>query len=452
MLGWCYKGAALVTALLMLGGCSAKAAVLDQAAPPVMLETAEPESVGMSAPALARIGAAVEQAIKAGDIPGAAVEVARQGKIVYRASFGARALYPKYQANSIDTVYDLASLTKPVGTATAIMKLVEQGKIRLWDRVGVYDPAFRRRGKNRVTVAELLEHSSGLPSALNERQSILPEAEGERLIDDMPLHFAPGSRYEYCNTCFIELAKILRVVAGNSLGDYSRRELFEPMGLEHALFFNPPPEERPRLSPEAEVRPGHYLLGRFVISGHGPIGAVGHAGLFATVDGLTAYAQMLLNGGTYNGHRILAPQTVAQMIAPRYLGRETQRIGNVRGLGWDEATTDSSNRGEIFGLGGFGHTGSTGCSLWIDPASQTVVVFLSNAAHIKRDNDDAVVRLYGRVTTLAAAAIDDNAVMGASAAQAARWGAQVAAQAPGFEQWAAQERRAWGKARKQSQY
>jgi CubicO group peptidase (beta-lactamase class C family) len=440
------KRAVATSALLILWGCTSKATVSDHpSSPPDVLQAASPESVGMSGPALSRIGTAIDQSIRAGDIPGAAVELIRRGKIVYRASFGARALYPKYQANGIDTVYDLASLTKPVGTATAVMKLVEEGKIRLWDRAGVYDPAFRRHGKSRVTVAELLEHSAGLPSALNEQQSILPESQGERIIDDMPLHFAPGSRYEYCNTCFIELAKIVRIVAGNSIGDYSRRELFEPMGLGHALFFTPPREERSRLSPEAEVRPGHYLLGRFVIAGHGPIGAVGHAGLFATVDGLSAYAQMLLNGGNYNGHRILAPQTVAQMIAPRYLGRETQRIGNVRGLGWDEASTDSSNRGEIFGFGGFGHTGSTGCSLWIDPASQTAVVLLTNAAHIKHDNDDAVVRLYGRVSTLAAAAIDDSSVAESSTEQAARWGAQVAAQAPGFEEWAAAERRNWTK-------
>jgi len=413
------------------------------AAQPDTLEPARPESVGMSTTALARIDGAVQQAIQAGDIPGATIEVIHQGKIAYRAAFGARALYPVYQANSLDTIYDLASMTKPIGTATAVMKLVEEGKIRLWDRVAVYDPAFHRRGKQQVTVEELLDHSAGLPSALNESESVLPEATGEQLIDNMPLHFAPGSQYEYCNTCFIELAKIVRVVSGKSIGDFDAQEIFAPMGIAQSMFFDVPASDLSRTSPEAEVHRGRYLLGKFVIAGHGPIGAIGHAGLFSTVDGVAAYAQMLLNHGHYNGAQILSPTTVAQMIAPHYLGRSTQRIGSIRGLGWDEATTDSSNRGELFSFGGYGHTGSTGCSLWIDPATETAVIFLSNAAHVKRDNDDAVVRLYGRISTLAAAAIQDPSAANESAEQAAAWGAQVAAQAAGFEQWATEDRQLW---------
>ena len=402
-----------------------------------------PESAGMSSSALARIDTSVQEAVAQGNIPGAAVEIIHNGNIVYRKAFGARALYPAYEANSIDTIYDLASMTKAVATATAVMKLAEQGKIRLWDRAAHYDPAFASHGKGQVTIEELLDHSAGLPSALNEQQSIAPEAKGERIVDTMPLHFAPGSRYEYCNTCFIELAKIVRIASGKSLAEFAAEQIFGPLGIHQSMFFHAPNSTIAHISPEAEVYAGTYLRGRFVIAGHGPIGAMGHAGLFGTVDAVAVYAQMLLNDGTYNHVQILSPLTVAAMTAPHYLGRTTQREGSVRGLGWDEATTDSSNRGELFGLGGYGHTGSTGCSLWIDPASKTAVVFLSNAAHIKHDNDDAVVRLYSRISTLAAAAITDSNAASERTRQAAEWSAQVAAQAPGFERWAFDDQRMW---------
>lgn len=407
------------------------------------LDMGIPEAVGVSHVALERIDDAVTAAVKSGAIPGAAVEIIHDGKIVYRKAFGARALYPTYEANSIDTLYDLASMTKPIATTTAIMKLIEQGKIRLWDRVANYDPAFASHGKSQVTVEELLEHSAGLPSALNERESIAPEATGERIVDAMPLHFAPGSRYEYCNTCFIELAKIVKIASHTSLANFLASDVFGPLGIAQTLTMRPSSSQDALVSPEAEVRPRKYLRGQFIIAGHGPIGAVGHAGLFGTADAVAIYAQMLLQNGSYNGVRILSPMSVTTMIAPHYLGRLTQRLGSVRGLGWDEATTDSSNRGEIFGFGGFGHTGSTGCSLWIDPSTKTAVIFLSNAAHVKRDNDNDVVRLYSRVSTLAAASITDPNSANESAAQANRWSAQVAAQAAGFEKWSASDERLW---------
>ena len=407
------------------------------------LRIARPESVGMSSTALVQIDAAVNDALQDQIIPGATVEIVHKGTIVYRKAFGLRALYPHQEPNTIDTIYDLASMTKPIATATAIMKLVELGRIRLWDRVAYDDPAFAAHGKEQVTIEELLDHSAGLPSALNERQSVAPPAQGEALIDAMKLHFAPGSRYEYCNTCFIELAKIVRIKSGMSIAQFDADEIFAPLGIADTMFFQNPRKDDDLISPEASIGQGRYLRGKFVIAGHGPIGAVGHAGLFANVDAVAIYAQMLLNGGTYGGKRILAPATIATMITPYYLGRHTQREGSVRGLGWDEATTDTSNRGELFGAGGFGHTGSTGCSLWIDPASETAIVFLSNAAHLRHDTGDEVVRLHARISTLAAAAIIDPQVSVDQALQASRWNAQVAAQAPGFEHWAAVDANLW---------
>jgi len=416
------------------------------------LPAAMPESVGMSSAALARIDSIVEGLIAKGDMPGAVVVIAHDGAVVYRKAFGKRALYPVPQANSVDTIYDLASMTKPIGTATAVMKLVEEGKIRLWDRVSFYDRAFAQHGKEQVTIEELLDHSAGLPSALNEAQSVLPEAQGEAIVDTMPLHFAPGTRFEYCNTCYIELARIVRLVSGMPIKEFDAKELFGPIGLGDALLFDPPAETLARVSPEAQAGHGRYVRGRFVIEGHGPIGAEGHAGLFGTADAVAAYAQMLLNGGVLNGVRVLSPATVAAMLRPYYLGRHTQRMGDVRGLGWDEATTYSSNRGEIFGDGGFGHTGSTGCSLWVDPATQTIVVLLTNAAHSPHSNDDDIIRLYGKISTIAAGAITDGKALEAMQRQAARWSAQVAAQAPGFDRWATLDEALWKKTGKGTEY
>lgn len=417
-----------------------------------ILPVAVPERAGMSSAALARIDGVIDRNIAAGNLPGAVVVIVHRGAIVYRKAFGNRAQLPRVQANSLDTIYDLASMSKAVGTATAVMKLVEEGKIRLWDRVAYYDPPFAQHGKALVTVEELLTHSAGLPSALNEEQSVLPASAGEALIDAMPLHFAPGSRYEYCNTCFIELAKIVRVVSGESLAAYSTGHIFAAMGIGGELMFDPPQRLFDRISPEAPDGAGRFLRGRFMIHRHGQIGAEGHAGLFGTADALATYAEMLLEGGSFRGVRILAPATVEAMIRPRYLGRHTQRMGDVRGLGWDEASTDSSNRGELFGPGGFGHTGSTGCSLWIDPATQTAVIFLSNSAHDVNANDDDVVRLYGKITTIAAGAIIEPGTRTAMETQAANWSRQVAAQAPGFDAWSARDQALWEKTGQGTRY
>ncbi|TAM73522.1 class A beta-lactamase-related serine hydrolase [bacterium] len=417
-----------------------------------VLPAATPESAGMSSAALARLDPIIGGLIAKGDMPGAVVVIARRGSVVYRKAYGQRALYPAPQGNSVDTIYDLASMTKPIGTATAVMKLVEEGKVRLWDRAAFYDSAFAQHGKSQVTIEELLDHSAGLPSALNEAQSVLPEAQGEAIVDAMPLHFAPGTRFEYCNTCYIELARIVRLVSGMPIKEFDAKELFGPLGLASSLLFDPPVELQARVSPEAQAGRGRYLRGRFVIEGRGAIGAEGHAGLFGTADAVAAYAQMLLNGGELDGVRVLSPATVAAMLRPYYLGRHSQRMGDVRGLGWDEETTYSSNRGEIFGVGGFGHTGSTGCSLWVDPATQTIVVLLTNSAHAPHASDDDVIRLYAKVSTIAAGAITDPTALSAMQREAAAWSAQVAAQTPGFDGWASFDQRLWSRTGKGTEF
>lgn len=416
------------------------------------LQSTAPESIGMSDATLAQLNPLVEGLIAKGDMPGAVVLIVHKGFIVYRKAFGQRALFPTPQPNALDTLYDLASMSKAIGTATAVLKLVEEGEIRLWDRVAFYDPAFAQNGKEQVTIEELLDHSAGLPSALNEPQSVLPAAQGEALVDAMPLHFAPGSRYEYCNTCFIELARIVRLVSKKSIAKFTTEYIFAPLGLAHSMMFDPPSTLFSRISPEAPGGPSGYQRGRFIIKGFGPIGAEGHAGLFGTADAIAAYAQMLLNGGTLNDVRILSPATVTAMLRPYYLGRASQRIGDVRGLGWDEATTGSSNRGDLFGFGGFGHTGSTGCSLWVDPATQTIAVVLTNSAHSPHSIDDDIIRLYSKVSTIAAAAIIDPNTHAAMKLQAAQWSAQVAAQAKGFDAWAARDESLWQATGKGSPY
>lgn len=360
-----------------------------------------PETVGMSSERLGRIDQAVLAAIEQGETPGVVTLVARGGRVVYFKAFGNRAVEPATEPMTTDTVFDLASLTKVVATATSIMILVERGKVSLADPVARYIPEFGRYGKERVTVEQLLTHRAGFPPDNEIADYVGVTIDPLGLIYDLRPVYDPGNRFLYSDVGYIVAAEIVRRVAGKNIAEFAQQNIFVPLGMHDTGYiplggagFVPVS----RIAP-TEVREGRWMRGEV----HDPRayelrGVAGHAGLFSTAGDLAVFCQMVLNGGEYAGARILAPYTVERMIAPHSLP-----VSEMRGIGWDVNTSYSSNRGDLFPVGSFGHTGFTGTSLWIDPASKTFVVLLTNRVHPNGKGD--VTRLRSVVGSIAAAAV-----------------------------------------------
>jgi uncharacterized protein YbbC (DUF1343 family) len=380
------------------------------------LPVATPESVGMSSQQLAYIDEAITAEIAKKQLPGAVVLVGRQGKIVYRKAFGNRALEPNIELMTLDTIFDLASLTKVVATATSVMILVERGQIRLGDPVSRYIPEFGEMGKRAITVEQLLTHRSGLiaDNAIEDYHHGVEKA-WENIWKLAPIAEV-GSKFIYSDVNFEVLGELVRRISGKPLNEFAAENIYRPLGMKdtgfvlaNALQARIAPTERlydaervgnPNASNEIKRGivhdPRAYLLG----------GVAGHAGLFSTADDLARYCQMMLSGGTFNGARILSPMGVARMTEGRASGGNAVD-GIVRGLGWDMFTGFSANRGDFFPVSSFGHTGYTGTGLWLDPTSQTFVVFLSNRVHPKLDPKKPadVSSLRGRIATIVTAAI-----------------------------------------------
>lgn len=333
---------------------------------------------------LASIDAAVAREVEAGHIPGAVVLIAHDGQVVYRRAYGYRELLPVRQPMLADTIFDLASLTKVVATTTAVMQLVEQGALRLDDPVARYWPAFGTRGKERITVRQLLTHFSGLAPDLDlsARWSGYDTALA-RIVAGRPLA-PPGVRFRYSDVNFEVLGELVHRVSGQPLDAYCAEHIFAPLGM-HDTGFTPSPARRERIAPTTYVR-GHALSGRVYDPTAFRMGGVaGHAGLFSTADDLAIFAQMLLDGGRANGVQILRPDTVDMITTPQSPPGAPVR----RGLGWDIDSPFASAWHTRLSDRAFGHTGYTGTSLWIDPVSRTFVIILSNRVH---PNDKGDVR------------------------------------------------------------
>ncbi|MBA3438238.1 MAG: DUF1343 domain-containing protein [Pyrinomonadaceae bacterium] len=381
------------------------------------LPTASPAAVGMSAERLAQMNGAVQQAIAKGETPGAVVLVARRGRSVWRKAYGDRALVPQREAMTADTIFDLASLTKVVATATSIMILIERGQVRLNDAVERYIPELKGEGRERITIEHLLTHRAGYAPDFDLREQWTGGNEALKRLYREALRNPPGTRFVYSDIGYITLGEVVQRAGGMPLDEFARRNIFEPLGMRDTGF-RPGPELMPRIAPTENLRATASYLGgngetaeagnQRMLRGevHDPTafrmnGVAGHAGLFSTVDDLALYCQMISNGGEYNGTRILSPLGVAAMTEPRVINE----AGQARGLGWDISSSFAVNRGDLFPLGSFGHTGFTGTSLWIDPASETFVVFLSNRVHPEGKGDVASLR--GRVASIVAASITD---------------------------------------------
>ena len=386
------------------------------------LQKTNPWAVDLSAEKLSQIDGVVEQEIAQHHLPGAVVLIARNGRVAWRKAYGARAVEPAREAMTTDTIFDLASLTKVVATATSIMILVERGKVRLSDPLSKYIPEIKGEGRERITIEQLLTHRAGYAPDFNLKEQWSGYDEAINRLIKEPLRNPPGARFVYSDINYIALGEVVHRASGLTLDEFARQNIFVPLGMRDTGF-------RPNANLRARIAPTEKRRGQLAYLGdsganagaegerwlrgevHDPTsyrmgGVAGHAGLFSTADDLAIYSQMILNGGTYGGARILGPMTVAEMIRPRLVSES----GWTRGLGWDINTSFSTNRGDLFPLGSFGHTGFTGTSIWIDPASKMFVIFLSNRVH--PDGKGDVGPLRGRVASIAAGAVTDLAMVG----------------------------------------
>ncbi|MGH9535339.1 MAG: serine hydrolase domain-containing protein [Terriglobales bacterium] len=408
-LGRLRRSPAALCATLALGGGLALGAAIPAAAPqfhfPPGAETISiPLVRGVNQQLLGHIAPIVEEAIAAGVFPGAVILAVHRGHVIYRGAFGSRMLRPE-RPMRFDTIFDMASVTKVVATTPSVMQLYQEGRFRLDARVTRYWPPFGNDGKEKVTIRELLTHFSGLPPDIPTPRllEILhlppthfpgwpPEENVDvpwhglqpalRLVSQAHLISPPGKRFIYSDINFIVLGYLVQKLSGQPLNVYAEQHVFAPLGMTSTRFL-PPKSWRYRIAP-TQFLDGHLRWGQVQDPTATAMGGVsGLAGLFSDARDLGRYAQCLLNGGVLpvrqpDGStkrvRILGPLTVLKMTTPQ------TPLGNpdIRSLGWDLDSSFSRNRGTLFPMGSFGHTGWTGTDIWIDPATQSYVIVLAS--------------------------------------------------------------------------
>ncbi len=391
---------AFLAAVIFLSGCQIK---------PDLEPAKTPESVGMSSSRLARVDELINEAILRKDFPGAVLLVVRKGITVWRKAYGQSQWIPEKAPMEVLNIFDMASITKPVATATSVMMLVEQGRLRLWDKVTDFVPEFAGYADETGQAGEdarlwhLLTHTSGLPP-YTEAEDLRDTYGYPITLESMVGHIAhleklspPGEEFHYSCLGFITLSYIVKKVTGQTLDKFSRENIFVPLGMQHS-FYNPGEEFLPLCVP-TQVYDGVPLRG--VV--HDPLarllgGVSGNAGLFSTADDLAIFARMVLARGSFNGKRILSPLAVDRMT-------EIFRIVGFsgRGLGWDLESDYATNQGDLFGPNTFGHTGYTGTSLIVDPDTETIVIFLTNSVH--PDDKGDIVSMRSRVANVIAGSI-----------------------------------------------
>lgn len=357
---------------------------------------------------LKNIAPIIEESIAKGSYPGAVVLIGHKGNVIYRGVFGSKRILPNQSPMNFDTVFDIASLTKVVGTTPAIMQLVEQGKIDLDARVAKYWPEFAMHGKSAVTVRELLTHTSGLPPEIS--TSIKNPSQAFAKINKLKLRYPAGSKFLYSDVNFIALGHLVEIISHEKLSDYLQRHIYKPLQMRDTNFL-PSAYLRQRIAPTEMI---DKKLRWGVV--HDPIarslgGISGNAGLFSTAHDLGLYAQALLDGGRWHSNKndghFLGPLTITKMITsqtPNY-------ILDARGLGWD-IDSRYSNRGTLFPIQSFGHTGWTGTSIWIDPVTQTWIVMLTSRAHPKPAKMNQLIKDRRTIATIVSASIIDISVYG----------------------------------------
>jgi uncharacterized protein YbbC (DUF1343 family)/CubicO group peptidase (beta-lactamase class C family) len=329
----------------------------------------------------------VRKAVAKGNPPGAVLHV-ESGEKQMTLVEGQRALSPAKEAMTEDTVFDAASLTKVVATLPSVLILMEQGKIELEAEVRRYLPEFR----GGITVRHLLTHTSGLRPGIPKEPEWTGYDVGIRRAVELEPEGPPDRFFRYSDINFILLGEIVRRVSGTALNEFAAKNVFGPLKMDSTRFL-PPDDWKPRIAPTEKDQDGVMLRGVVHDPTSRKMGSVtGHAGLFTTAGDLAKYARMILN----NGAGVLKPETVRLMTTPHTIATVFER----RGLGWDIDSTFSRPRGKLFPIGSFGHTGFTGTSLWIEPQTKTLVIFMSSRLH--PDGQGSVRDLYEEIGTTVA--------------------------------------------------
>ena len=356
--------------LLLLALCSVPAAVVAQA------PTSKPDEEAWTPPppTWAELDTAGRDAVAAGEVPGAVILVGRGERVLYRKGLGSRALVPAVQPMTVDTIFDLASLTKVVATTPAVLLLWEQERVDLDAPLGRYLKEFNTPAFREVTVRRLLTHSAGFSDVPSREAMARRFPEAARLQAGAGLAVTPGTTFLYSDTGFILLGELVRRVSGEPLDRFVQKRFYAPLEMRHTTF-RPPESWRPRIAPTEAVNSG--MLRGVVHDGNARLlgGVAGHAGLFSTADDLARFCRMLLAGGVLDGRRYLKAATVRAMFTPEAIGETT------RGLGWDMASPYSRTLGSYFPIGSAGHTGFTGTAIWLDPARQGYEIILTSRVH-----------------------------------------------------------------------
>jgi len=363
------------------------------------LERVVPEQAGIDSHHLHYADKAILQAIADHETPGAVLAIVCKGKMAYLKAYGNQQVYPTVLPMDVNTVFDMASVSKSMSTAVSAMILVERGELRLIDRVKLYIPEFQ----DNIRVIDLLTHTSGLPPYANVDTLTMrygsPNPDGLiEYIAGCQRDFAPGKDFQYSCLNYITLQRIIETISGQSLKDFARANIFDVLGMKHTAY-QPEGETLARVAPTEKQPDGSMLRG--VV--HDPLARVmnggisGNAGVFSDADDLAVLAVALLNGGVYNGNRILSPQGVKTMTT---VPESLKQFG--RSPGWDLWSDYASNKGDLFGPNTYGHTGYTGTSIVIDPDNDMAVILLSNRVH--PDDDGNMVRLRSLVANVVAAA------------------------------------------------
>jgi CubicO group peptidase (beta-lactamase class C family)/lysophospholipase L1-like esterase len=395
------------------------------------LERVAPEQVGLDSRHLVYADEVIERAIKNDGIPGAVLAVVRQGKMAYLKAYGNKRVLPEKEAMTTNTIFDMASCSKPIGTATAVHILAERGLLRMLDPVNRYIPGFKNwvskdgKQKRTIRIQDLLTHTSGLPpyapTAELQKKYGSPNPEGLlEYICNCRRDFEPQTDFQYSCLNYITLQHIVETITGQSLRDFDRQNIFDVLGMNHTDYLPCKPDKNGNwvntadaawasstegdwhslIAPTEKQTNGQILCGQV----HDPLARVlnggisGNAGLFSSAEDLGIYCAALLNGGEWNGHRILSPQGVKAMHT---VPRAVSTLG--RGLGWDCFSDYNSNQGDYFSASTYGHTGYTGTSVIIDPDNDIAVILLINAVH--PTDTHSVVRLRSLVANTIAASI-----------------------------------------------
>ena len=377
------------------------------------LQKATPETMGMDSKRLSAVDEIINNSIKAGEIPGAVIAVVRGDKMVYLKSYGNKSVYPKTEPMTDNVMFDLASVSKPLGTAISFMQLVEQGKVRITDNVSMYIPGYKGY-KDPVTgevtnirIVDLLTHTSGLPAYGPTEELVKkygsPSPEGMiEYIANCNREFKPTTDFQYSCLNFITLQNVLQNITGVKLEDYAKKNVFDVLGLKYTTY-NPKEDLLPLVAPTEKQSDGSVLIGKV----HDPLarllngGNSGNAGLFSNAEDMAVIAAALINGGEYNGKRILGELTVETMTrVPEHVAQ----LG--RSLGWDNYSDYSSNNSNLFHpTKTYGHTGYTGTSISIDPVAKVSVILLAHRVHPA--DKGSVVRLRALVANAVAGAVVD---------------------------------------------